>query len=243
MLRMLWILLGIIPDDKHSLVSTVYKPLWGKTGTVALPYERLFFPLFSKFYHQTVSVEVVLEGCLKAHVETPHLLNRCKADRRLGEEMQNEFLEKPLWCEMLWEKVAPFAQGIPGYSGREGLDIRQNLQGYAALTNDPRLSVTPNNNNTSLFLIHVSYVSWVGHGLTSDVWGSLASGAASIWSTPGHRSRGRKVQVNHTLALGSFCSKGTHAPHFNSSHISVAKTSHGEIPEFSRVRLRCIILP
>ena len=55
-----------------------------------------FSPLFSKFYHQTVSVEVKAEGCLKAHVETPHLLNRCKAGRRLGEEMRNEFLEKPL---------------------------------------------------------------------------------------------------------------------------------------------------
>ena len=57
------------------------------------------------------------------------------------------------------EKVVLFAQGVPGYSEREELDIRQNLQGYAALTNNPKLSVIPNNNNTSLFLIHVTYAS------------------------------------------------------------------------------------
>lgn len=69
--------------------------------------------------------------------------NRCKADRRLGEEMQNEFLEKPLWCEMPGEKVASFAQGSCWVPGREGLDIRQNLQCYAALTNDPDFQLLP----------------------------------------------------------------------------------------------------
>ena len=63
------------------------------------------------------------------------------------------------WCEMLWGEGGLICTRIPGYSGKEGLHIRQNLQGYAALTNNPKLSVTPNNTNTSLFLIHVTYVS------------------------------------------------------------------------------------
>lgn len=102
MLRMLWILLRIIPDDKHSLVSIVYKPLWGKQKQWLCLMRDDFSPLFSKFYHRTLSVEVEAEGCLKAHVETPHLLKRCKAGRRRGEEMQNEFLEKLL---LVWNAL------------------------------------------------------------------------------------------------------------------------------------------